>query len=166
MIKQLPARHAKALKEIGGIEFRVEASFARIAASTRFLNIPHRIVYVQKDEEPQHLFDCTSSFLDRVFTVNDIMRPKNGNIILNKAQEYLFLGLVVDAAEDLAKGRGKVKIVITSHMPSIADILIDRDFVTRARKTAMGGYRGVKMLNIESEKNKDENDNSKAGRSA
>lgn len=162
MIKQFSAHHIKTLKKIGSIEFRVDAAFAMIAATDRFLNILHRVVYVQRDEEPQHLFDCNMSTLNQILTANDIARPKGGTISLTKEQEYLLLGLTVDAAESLAISQGKRKLIVTSNVPYIANILVERDFVTKERKTHVGGYKGIKSLNTVSGKDKDESNHSNA----
>ncbi len=162
MIKPLPTHHMKTLKKIGCIEFRVDVAFAAIAATTRFLNVPHRVVYVQKDEEPQHLFDCNISFLNQIMTVNDIERPKNGLISLSKEQEYSLLDLVIDTAEDLAIDQDRKKLIITSGISYIADILVARDFVAKARKTSLGGYKGIKTLNVRKEKDKNEGNQSNA----
>lgn len=162
MIKQFATHHAKTLKKVGSIEFRVDVEFAGIAASSRFTSVPHRVVYVQRDEDPQHLFDCTISSLNRILAVNDIDQPKDGIISLTKEQKYLLLSLVVDAAEDLAISQGRGKIVVTSGVSYIADILVERDFVTKKRQTYVGGYRGIKSLTVVNKKDKDESNNSNA----
>jgi len=140
MLKRQPIKKFKR----GTMSFRVFPAFTTSIIPENFIQVPYKILYDEGDIDPLHVFNCQMNLLKSLLSIAHI-DLKKGPITdkLSSAELRYLLGKTVDAAESLAKGLDKEKVVVSSTLEPIIDVFVEKDFIY-GKKCNIVGYKGVK----------------------
>jgi hypothetical protein len=140
MLIPLPKSFVKTIIANGDIRFDVLRGWEDIANHSEFMNIPHKIVWYKTSNgyHTLHLFDCVFTIGTHMLQISKIIVPSGDNTYLAKPilahmkmLTYFYLSLTVDKAIEIAKEHKRSKLIISSELPGIADILVERDFIVK-----------------------------------
>ena len=140
MLQRQPIKRFQA----GEMSFRVYNNFMTSIIPETYIQVPFKVLYAEGDIDPMHVFDCQINMLKGLMSVANLeLRKSKLTEQLTKHELRYLLGKTVAAAESLAAGLDKDKVVISSAMEQIVDVFVEKDFIF-GKKHSIVGYKGVK----------------------
>jgi len=128
----------------GNMSFRVYAPFITSVVPEQYVQVPFKVVYTDGSEDSVHVFDCQVNMLKSLLSIAnlELRRAPITEQLTGHELRYL-LGKTVDAAESLAIGLNKDKVVVSSAIDAIVDVFVEKDSIY-GKKCRIVGYKGVK----------------------
>ena len=165
MFTPLKPSVTEAIKEGGSIRLKTFAGWTSRVLAGFYTAVPHKIIYYKSHDRRKagHWFNCLLSSMTRTIIVENIDIPSKNlfhsksGLLENKEEiskplVYMALGFVVDEMINYTVANEKQKLIISSGLTGIADVLVERDFEVKTRdlfarsKLENVQYRGKKEV--------------------
>ena len=111
-------------------------------------NITYNKITAGTEVVLRRLFTCSICYTQLSMMMWEINRYEGNHVFPNEAEQYLFLQLLIETAEERAIKAGMHSMSLSSGLPHMSELLVDNGFTLKAMEFVpdIKTYSGMKML--------------------